>query len=361
MQIMKHIDEYRDAKLVKGIASAISQRKAGRLLKFMHVCGTHENSIARFGLRSLLPDWIKVIAGPGCPVCVCPTEDIDIASRIALDGKAAIVTFGDMMKVPATDGSLFDVKSSGGEVHIVYSPSDAVALAKEHPGREFCFFAVGFETTAAPVAASILAGPPDNFSIISSHRIIPPALELLLNRDDVEIDGFILPGHVMTVMGYGEYEDLPRKYRKAVAIAGFEPADILLAILKMVDQVVERKYEVFNAYPRSVAREGNMVAKEAMDRVFDISDSRWRGIGVIKNSGLRLKESFGQYDAVKKFQVKLGKESIDLNPGCSCHLVMIGKIEPPECPLFGKSCTPEFPYGPCMVSSEGTCRLYHSL
>ncbi len=357
---MKHIDEYRDERIVKGIASALSKKEARRQLKFMHVCGTHENSITRFGLRALLPQWVKVIAGPGCPVCICPTEDIDIASSIALEKKAAIVTFGDMMKVPATDGSLFDVKSSGGEVHLVYSPSDAVSLAQENPDKEFCFFAVGFETTVAPVAAAILSEPPRNFSLLSSQRIIPPALDLLLSMDDVEIDGFILPGHVTTVMGYEDYEDLPRRYGKAVAIAGFEPADILLALLKMIEQIEEERYEIFNAYPRSVQREGNRVAKEAIREVFELHDARWRGIGIIKSSGHRLNEKYIHYDALKKYDVTLRRESIDLRPGCSCHLVMIGKIEPPECSLFGKSCTPEFPYGPCMVSSEGTCRLYHS-
>ncbi|MEW5806411.1 MAG: hydrogenase formation protein HypD [Acidobacteriota bacterium] len=358
---MKHIDEYRDEKVISGMASTISRRKAAKPLKFMHVCGTHENAIARFGLRALLPEWIRIIAGPGCPVCICPTEDIDLASQIALEKKAAIVTFGDMMKVPATDGSLFDVKSSGGKIHVVYSPSDAVSMARENPYEEICFFGVGFETTAAPVAAAILSRPPDNFSMISSHRIIPPALELLLNRDDVAIDGFILPGHVTTVMGYSEYEDFPKKYGKGVAIAGFEPADVLLAILNLVEQVIEKDYKVFNCYRRSVTREGNRLAREAIQNVFEISDSRWRGIGIIKNSGLKLRTEFQKYDAVKKFQLRKEKESIDLNPGCLCHLIMIGKIEPPECPMFGKRCTPEFPYGPCMVSSEGTCRLHHGL
>ncbi len=358
---MKHIDEYRDAKVVKALASNIMEKKQDRLLKFMHVCGTHENSIARFGLRGLLPEWIKVIAGPGCPVCVCPTQDIDFASSVALEKKAAILTFGDMMKVPATDGSLFDVKSAGGEIHIVYSPSDAVFIARQNPGREFCFFAVGFETTAAPVAAALLSNGPENFSIISSHRIIPPAVDLLLKRDDVEIDGLILPGHVTTIMGYREYEHIPQKYQKAVAIAGFEPADILLAILNLVEQISTSKYKVFNSYVRSVKREGNEQAQKVIQNVFDISDARWRGIGIIKDSGMKLKKDFSKYDATEKFQIEKKRESLDLNPGCLCHLVMIGKIEPPECPLFGKRCAPESPYGPCMVSSEGTCRIYHSL
>lgn len=357
---MKHIDEYRDANVVKSLASSIEAKKMDRPLKLMHVCGTHENSIARFGLRGLLPEWIKVIAGPGCPVCVCPTQDIDFISSVALEKKVTVLTFGDMMKVPATDGSLFDVKSAGGEIRIIYSPSDAVSIARDNPGKEFCFFAVGFETTAAPIAATLLSDCPDNLSIVSSHRLIPPAVDLLLNRDDVVIDGLILPGHVTTVMGYWQYEHIPDKYQKAVAIAGFEPVDILLAILKLVEQISESRYEIFNSYRRSVTRKGNEQAQKAIQDVFDVSDSRWRGIGIITNSGLKLKKDFEKYDASEKFQIERKKESVDLNPGCSCHLVMIGKIEPPECPLFGKRCTPESPYGPCMVSNEGTCRLYHS-
>lgn len=358
---MKHLDEYRDAEVVKALASSIAEKKIDKPMKFMHVCGTHENSIARFGLRELLPEWIKVIAGPGCPVCICPTQDIDFISSIALEKKAAILTFGDMMKVPATDGSLFDVKSAEGEIRIIYSPSDAVAAAKKDPKREFCFFAVGFETTAAPVAAALLSNCPENFSILSSHRVIPPAVDLLLNREDVKIDGLILPGHVTTVMGYWQYEHIPEKHQRAVAIAGFEPADVLLAILKLVEQVEKSQFEIFNAYKRSVKREGNEQAQKMIQEVFEITDSRWRGIGVIEDSGLKLKKDFKKYDAAEKFHVERKKESVDLNPGCSCHLVMIGKIEPPECPLFGKKCTPESPYGPCMVSSEGTCRIYHSL
>jgi hydrogenase expression/formation protein HypD len=358
---MKHIDEYRDANVVKALASSLAAKNIKKPLKFMHVCGTHENSIARFGLRGLLPDWIKVIAGPGCPVCICPTQDIDFISLLALEKKATILTFGDMMKVPATEGSLSDAKAAGGEIRIIYSPSDAVAIAGEDPANEFCFFSVGFETTAAPVAASLLSNCPENFSILSSHRVIPPAVDLLLNREDVELDGLILPGHVTTVMGYQQYEHIPEKHEKAVAIAGFEPADVLLAILKLVEQSETGKYGIFNAYKRSVKKEGNEQAQKAMDEVFEMTDSRWRGIGIIENSGLTLRKEFEQYDAAKKFQIKPIKESVDLNPGCCCHLVMIGKIEPSECPLFGKQCTPESPYGPCMVSSEGTCRIYHSL
>ena len=356
---MEALDLYRNKGVVKRLLSAIRSVSLPRAVRIMHVCGTHENSIARFGLRELMPDHVKVIAGPGCPVCVCPVQDIELATKLALERGVILATFGDMVRVPTPGGSLLDVKAKGGDVRVVYSPFDAVHLAEKNPTKEVVFFSVGFETTACGVASMILQGVPENLSLLVSHRLIPPAMEFLLGVGDLRIDGFIIPGHVATVMGLSEYRVFPVAYRMPVVSAGFEPVDILAGVLMILRQIRNGKAECGNAYKRAVRTEGNPKAREAMGRVFRVSSAYWRGIGRLPRSGLALKEEYERFDARRRFDLPEKDPGVDLHPGCSCHLIIIGRIEPPSCPLFGRSCTPRTPFGPCMVSAEGTCNVWY--
>ncbi|MBI5893331.1 MAG: hydrogenase formation protein HypD [Deltaproteobacteria bacterium] len=363
---------YTDKTIVSKLAHAIACEAPAHNIKIMHVCGTHENAISKAGLRGLLPENVEVIAGPGCPVCVCPDADINLAIEIAVKHKAILATFGDMMRVPSTNGSLQDAKANGADVRAVYSPFDALKIAMGNPEKEVVFFAVGFETTACGVAALIQKGAPENLSILASHRLIPPSMEFLLGVGDLHIDGFLVPGHVTTVMGLKEYKIFPEAYRMPTVTAGFEPVDILLGILKILRQINKGAAQCENAYQRAVEPEGNLKAQKAIADVFDVAPAYWRGIGRIPRSGLALKERYSRYDArcrlnppVSPFN-KGGQKGdftkggeLDINPGCSCHLIMIGKIKPTECPMFGKGCLPEKPYGPCMVSMDGTCRIWH--
>ncbi len=353
------VEPFRDSALVERVVEALRSLSMPRSIRIMHVCGTHENSIARFGLRELLPSTIRVIAGPGCPVCVCPVEDIEMAMRLSLEKGVILATFGDMVRIPTPSGSLLDAKARGGDVRIVYSPFDALQLAERNPTEEVVFFSVGFETTACGVAAMILQGVPRNLSFLVSHRLIPPAMEFLLGVGDIRIDGFIIPGHVTTVMGLEEYRIFPEAYGMPVVSAGFEPVDVLTAILMIGRQIKDGKALCENAYRRAVKEAGNRKAKEAMAEVFTVSDAYWRGIGRLPRSGLILKGEYDRIDARKRFSIDLREPSLDLNPGCSCHLIMIGKIDPPSCPLFGRRCTPQTPYGPCMVSFDGTCNVWY--
>ena len=349
---------FRDPELVGRLVRDIARRDPGRELRFMHVCGTHENYIGQYGIRDLLPPWLKVIAGPGCPVCVCPAAEIDLAARLALEHQVVLATFGDVLRVPARL-SLAASKAQGGDVRVVYSAADAVAIARAEPQREVVFFAVGFETTACTVASALALDPGPNFSIVCSHRLIPPALEALLGVEGPVLAGYLLPGHVMTVMGTEEYEVFPRQHRVPLAVTGFEPVDILLAIDKLVEQVVTNAPALYNGYPRAVKPAGNPVARARIAEVFEPCDASWRGIGTIPRSGLRLRGPFQRYDASARFGARLDPTIPDIEPGCSCHLVMLGKVEPADCQLFGKVCVPEHPVGPCMVSMEGTCRAWY--
>jgi hydrogenase expression/formation protein HypD len=350
---------FRDTELVRRLARDIARRDPGRAVRFMHVCGTHENYIGQYGIRDLLPPWLKVIAGPGCPVCVCPAAEIDLAARLALEHKEVVLaTFGDVLRVPARL-SLAASKAQGGDVRVVYSAADAVAIAQAEPQRQVVFFAVGFETTACTVASTLALDPGPNFSIVCSHRLIPPALEALLKVDGPVLAGYLLPGHVMTVMGTEEYEVFPRQHRVPLAVTGFEPVDILLAIDKLVEQVVAGAPALYNGYPRAVKAEGNPVAKARIAEVFAPCDASWRGIGTIPRSGLALRPDFQRYDACARFGARPDPSIRDIEPGCSCHLIMLGQREPAECTLFATRCTPESPVGPCMVSSEGSCAAYY--
>jgi len=320
-----------------------------RDLSFMHICGTHEASIARHGIRSLLPPRLKIVMGPGCPVCITPQGEIDAALALA-DRGVILATYGDLLRVPGSKGSL---ESSEGDVRVVQGVHKAVEIAEKNR-EEVVFISVGFETTAPTVAAAVLSHPPENFSLLSYHRLVPPAMAWLLAQGEAKLDGFILPGHVCTVTGYAEYEQFPVPQ----VVAGFAPDDFLLGLLMLVQMVKKGETGVRNAYPRAVTREGNVKAKEMMYRVFESSDVEWRGFPVIKGSGLRLRPEYSQYDAVKKFSLTI--PHVEKHSACLCDRVLRGIAQPTDCRLFGKGCTPRSPIGPCMVSHEGACRIWHT-
>ncbi len=325
-------------------------------VKFCHVCGTHEWTITHFGLRSLLPENVEVIAGPGCPVCIVPASEIDEAVQLAQKG-VVITCFGDMLRVPGSQSSLLEAKADGAEVRIVYAVSDAVEMAKREPEKEFVFSAVGFETTAPSTAVEALGDLPKNFSFLVSHRLIPPAMELLLGVGDLQIDGFIAPGHVSAIIGLKPYELFTRVYRMPTVVGGFEPIDVLMSIYMLLKQVSEKEARLENEYSRVVKPEGNPKAQEMMKKAFTVTAGNWRGIGRLPDSALQLRPSLAQYDARLKYGVHV-EQGKDILLGCECHLVIIGKIKPKECPMFMKGCTPAKPVGACMVSSEGTCRVW---
>jgi hydrogenase expression/formation protein HypD len=319
-----------------------------RDLTFMHICGTHEAAIARAGLRAVIPERLKIVMGPGCPVCITPQGEIDAALELVEKG-CIVATYGDLLRVPGTKGSL---ESSGGDVRVVQGVHKAVDIAQK-TSKDVVFIAVGFETTAPTVAATILTRPPDNFSILSCHRIVPPAMKWLLEQGEAKLNGFVLPGHVCTVTGYADYEQFPVPQ----VVAGFEPEDILLGLLMLVRQVREGTDRVDNAYPRAVTREGNMKAKKLMFDVFELSDVEWRGFPVIPRSGLTLKKEYEQYDAQKKFGIvfkHVGKHS-----ACICDKILRGISQPSDCKLFNRICSPRSPVGPCMVSHEGACKIWY--
>lgn len=348
--------KFRDPALARKVAEHIRNLAPSYNVKFCHICGTHEWTITHYGLRYLLPETVEVIAGPGCPVCVVPAAEIDEAISLALNG-VTLVTFGDLLRVPGSETSLQEAKASGGDVRIVYGVGDAVKMAEKEPDKDFVFFAIGFETTAPSTAVEVLNKPPENLSFLVSHRLIPPAMELLLGVGDLRIEGFIAPGHVSTIIGVKPYEIFPKAYRMPTVVAGFEPLDVLFTISMLLKQVKDGEARLENEYKRSVTWEGNLKAQRLMEQVFSVVDGRWRGLGKLPSSALALREEFIAYDARKKYGVKI-ERSRDLLPGCLCHLVMIGKIKPPECPLYMKACTPQAPKGACMVSVEGTCRIW---
>ena len=320
-----------------------------RDISLMHICGTHEAAIARHGIRSVLPKKLKIVMGPGCPVCITPQGEIDAAVELAERGYI-VATYGDLVRVPGSNGTL---ESSGGDIRIVQGVHKAVEIA-EQTDREVVFISVGFETTAPTVAATLLAKPPENFSILSCHRLVPPAMKWLLAQGEGKIDGFLLPGHVCVVMGYQEYEQFPVPQ----VVAGFEAEDVLLGLLMLVRQVKEGRTGVENAYPRAVTREGNVKAQQVMYQVFEPCDVEWRGFPVIPQSGLRLREEFAGYDAQQKFDLIYKK--VTKHSACICDRVLRGVAEPSDCALFGKVCTPRTPVGPCMVSHEGACKIWQT-
>ena len=342
------------------IISSINRiiKDLNKKVKLMHVCGTHEHTLSKYGIRPLLPKELEIVSGPGCPVCVCPAADIDKAIELGRRDDTIITTFGDMIRVPATNISLAELKATGADVRIVYGPNDAVKIAKKNPEKEIIFFAIGFETTVPLIGYEIKSEPPANFSIICAHKLIPAALELLISIDKLNIDGFISPGHVSTIIGLKPFKLFSDAYHVPNVIAGFEPNDVLLAILMLLKQIKNNQFETLNEYSRVVKPGGNIIAQKIIAEVFESVSSRWRGIGRILDGGLIIKEKYEKYDADKKFDIKIEK-SMDIPPECSCHLVMTGKSYPYECKLFRKTCTPLNPIGPCMVSMEGTCSIYY--
>jgi len=348
---------FRDPELAKSIAQKIhALTSKQKTIKICHVCGTHEWTITHYGVRSLLPSNVEVIAGPGCPVCIVPASEVDETIELAMKG-TSITCFGDVLRVPGSHMSLLDAKAKGADVRIVYSVSDAVKMAEDEANKQFVFFAVGFETTSPSTAVEISQRPPRNLSFLVSHRVIPPAMELLASMEDLNLNGFIAPGHVSTIIGLRSYEVFPREYSMPTVVAGFEPLDVLFAVYMIIKQLSENKPRLENEYTRAVHWEGNTKAQELIREVFDVKDGKWRGLGTIPSSKLALKKQYAAYDAELKHNVKV-EEGIDSQPGCRCHLVIIGKIRPTACPLFMKACTPQNPVGACMVSIEGTCRVW---
>ncbi|MHA1879761.1 MAG: hydrogenase formation protein HypD [Candidatus Heimdallarchaeota archaeon] len=341
------------------ISKAIKQLKAiapKEKTKITHVCGTHEMTASRFGIRSIIPKAIEIIPGPGCPVCVCPSYEIDFAIELAKQGKI-IATFGDMLKVPATKHSLAEIKRDGYDIRVVYSPNDAIKIAKKNPEKEVVFLAIGFETTAPMTAAAISSEPPQNFSVLSAHRLTIPAMELLLKAENRKTQGFICPGHVSVIIGTKAYTPFSKKYFMPCVITGFEAIDMLVALIQIINMINDKQPKVINEYTRVVKPEGNLKAKALLEQVFTIKDANWRGIGLVPQSGLAISKKFEQYDAFKKFDVEI-EETIDIHLNCKCHEIMLGNLLPPQCPLFMRKCTPDYPIGPCMVSHEGTCSIF---
>jgi hydrogenase expression/formation protein HypD len=356
---LRYVDEYRDAAAVRRIAESLA-RVTTRPWTIMEICGGQTHAIVRFGIDTLLPDKITLVHGPGCPVCVTPVEILDRALAIAARGDVIFCSFGDMLRVPGTSGDLQGVKAEGGDVRIVYSPLDAVRVARENPGREVVFFAVGFETTAPANAMAVHQAKQQglgNFSLLVSHVLVPPAIEAILSAPACRVQGFLAAGHVCTVMGFMEYEPLAIRYRVPIVVTGFEPVDLVEGILKAVKQLETNRHEVENAYGRAVSKEGNRAAQDLINKVFVECDRKWRGIGTIPSSGWRLREEYADFDAEKRFAV----ENINTreSPLCISGLVLQGRKKPNECPAFGKECVPEHPLGATMVSSEGACAAYY--
>lgn len=355
---MKYIDEFRDSSLIRRLAGRIrAAADNGREYKFIEVCGTHTMAVFRFGLRDLLEPNIKLISGPGCPVCVTPVEYLDRAIAIAKLPDVIIATFGDMMRVPGSHSSLYKEKADGRDVRMAYSTDDALAIAKRNPGKEVVFLGVGFETTAPTVAASIITARQhgiDNYSVLCAHKTMPEALRWLMADGDIGIDGFLLPGHVSAITGMKPYEFLAKEYNARCVAAGFEPVDILQAILMLVNQ---KRPKVEVQYKRIVTPLGNRLARKMTDLVFEKCPSVWRGIGEVKNSGLKIRKEFSRFDAALKFKVKT--PPAHENKACICSMVLKGVKTPLECRLFGKKCAPDNPVGSCMVSAEGTCGAYY--
>lgn len=356
---MKYVDEFRDPALARRLIDEIARRST-RPVQFMEFCGGHTHAIFKLGLRQVLPPTVRLSSGPGCPVCV--TSATDLERTIALSGVpgAILATFGDMVRVPGSRGSLQEARSQGADVRIVYSTLDALEIARRKPDRPVVFMGVGFETTAPTIAAAVLQADAEdipNFYVLSVHKLTPPATRAILDAGEVRLDGIIGPGHVTTIIGARAWDFLPREYGIPCAIAGFEPLDILHAVSLLVEMAEGGRPSVANAYGRSVAAEGNRVALQMMDRVFEVSTADWRGLGPIPDSGLSLRTEYAHRDAARVFPVDV--PPVAEPPGCRCGEVLRGVLEPPECGLFRRVCSPRAPVGPCMVSAEGACAAYY--
>jgi hydrogenase expression/formation protein HypD len=367
---MKYIDEFRDGELAQRIGAAIrAEVQAGRRYNLMEFCGGHTHAISRYGVGDLLPPAVRMIHGPGCPVCVLPIGRVDLAIRLALDQKAIVCTYGDCLRVPASDGlSLLKAKARGGQVRMVYTPADALKIAQENPDREVVFFAIGFETTTPPTALVIQQAKKlglANFSVVCNHVLTPAAITHILESPEVRelgtlhLDGFIGPAHVSTIIGSQPYEFFAEEYRKPVVIAGFEPLDVMQAILMLVRQVNDGRAEVENEFTRAVTRDGNLKAQGLVSEVFELRRGfEWRGLGEVPYSALRIRDAYAQFDAEARFG--LVTKPVADNKACECGAILRGVKHPRDCKVFGTVCTPENPIGSCMVSSEGACAAYYT-
>ncbi len=355
---MKYVDEYRGQAEAELYAAAI-RRLVTRPWTVMEICGGQTHAIMKFGIDQLLPDEVTLVHGPGCPVCVTPIELIDRAIAIANRPDTILASFGDMLRVPGSQTDLLSAKSAGADVRMVYSALDAVKLAQHHPDRQVVFFAVGFETTAPGNAMAIVQASQlglENFSILSSHVLVPPAMEALLSAEDNVVQGFLAAGHVCTVMGYREYEPIAERYRLPIVPTGFEPLDLLHGLHLLLSMLEAGRYGVENQYKRSVRRDGNPHAQGLLERIFERCDRQWRGVGMIPQSGLQLRAEFGQFDAERRFNV--GHLTAKEPEVCIAGAILKGLQKPPQCPAFGRECTPERPLGAPMVSAEGACSAY---
>jgi hydrogenase expression/formation protein HypD len=356
---VKFVEEYRDPVAARQHAEAIA-RTVTRPWILMEICGGQTHAIVKYGIDELLPENVTLVHGPGCPVCVTPLELIDKALQIAAEPNVIFCSFGDMLRVPGSSGDLFSVKAAGGDVRIVYSPSDAVQVAVQNPGKQVVFFAVGFETAAPANAMSVFQAKQmglKNYSVLVSHVLVPPAMEVILGSPDNHVQGFLAAGHVCTVMGYEEYEPIAAKYKVPIVVTGFEPLDLLQGIYMCVAQLEEGRFEVENQYARAVRREGNVTAQELVTKVFRVVNRKWRGIGEIAQSGLGLAPGYAVFDAETRFGVSA--YTADEDTECISGLVMQGAKKPEDCTAYGKRCTPDHPLGAPMVSSEGACAAYY--
>jgi hydrogenase expression/formation protein HypD len=357
---MKYQEEYRDPKAAEKLLSAIREA-ATRPWTIMEVCGGQTHTIVRYGIDELLPAGIELVHGPGCPVCVTPLELIDRAIEIASRPEVIFCSFGDMLRVPGSRRDLFDVKASGGDVRIIYSPLDCLTIAEKNPTRTIVFFAVGFETTAPANAMAVRQAKRrglDNFAVLVSHVLVPPAMRAILSSPANRVQGFLGAGHVCTVMGYEEYEPLAEEFGIPIVVTGFEPLDLLEGIYRCVRMLEQGRVGVDNGYARAVRREGSAPARALIEEVFAVTDRKWRGIGTIADSGYRLAPAYAEFDAEQRFAV--GRIGVAESQECISGLILQGLRKPHECPAFGKRCTPENPLGATMVSSEGACAAYHN-
>ena len=355
---MKYASEFRDPQLAKGLLAAIAKEVTdySGSMTLMEVCGTHTMSIYQHGIRSLLPKAIRLISGPGCPVCVTPIGYVDRAVAYARQADVIIATFGDMVRVPGSSSSLLREQAGGAKIKIVYSPLDALALAEKHPQKKVIFLGVGFETTAPTIAASMVAAKKrglHNYFVLSAHKTMPTPMAALASDPDLQVDGYICPAHVSAVIGADAYLPLVEQFKVPCVVTGFEPLDMLRGIQMLVQQIVQGRAEVENEYQRIVKPQGNLKAQALLTEVFEPCDTDWRGIGVIPASGLRIRAEYAAYDA--EVQLPVVVEAPQEHAGCLCGEILKGKVTPKQCPLFRKACTPENPVGACMVSSEGTC------
>lgn len=356
---MKYLDEYRDPVLAKKLSQEI-HRITTQSHVLMEVCGGQTHSIVKFGIDEFLPDKIELVHGPGCPVCVTPLELIDRALAIASQENVIFTSFGDMLRVPGSKEDLFAIKAQGRDIRIVYSPLDALNIARNNPDKEIVFFAVGFETTAPANAMAVYQAQEqgiDNFSVLVSHVLVPPAIEAILSSPNNRVQGFLAAGHVCAIMGYHEYFSIAEQYKVPIVVTGFEPLDILEGVYMCTKQLEEGRYEVENQYVRSVEQKGNLPAQKMLKRVFEITERKWRGVGEIPRSGFQLRTEYAKFDAEQKFNLPLitTQESSE----CISGQILQGVKKPNECPAFGTKCTPEFPLGATMVSSEGACAAYY--